>query len=306
MELAELLVVLMLGVEVFRPLRELSQLFHQGLLGVAAAESVLDVDRATPLTPDAEVQAVDQLEPRLEFDNVTFSYPTGRRPALSNVSFTVKPGRRVGVVGRSGSGKSTLLWLLQRLYTPQEGTIRLGGRDLNELRFADIRAQMAVVLQDTYLFHGSVLANLRFARPDATEDEIREAAQAANAHEFITSLPEGYATVIGERGHRLSGGERQRIAIARALLRDAPMLILDEALSSVDAENEATIQAALDRLMQGRTTLIMAHRLSSVRDCDEILVLDEGRLVERGDHETLLAEGGVYDWLMAGQITDPR
>ena len=305
MELAELLVVLMLGVEVFRPLRELSQLFHQGLLGVAAAESVLDVDRAKPLTPDAEAEPAGTLEPRIEFDNVSFSYPTGRRPALSNVSFSVEPGHRIGVVGRSGSGKSTLVWLLQRLYTPQEGTIRLGGRDLNDLRFADIRAQMAVVLQDTYLFHGSVLANLRFAKPDATDDEIRAAAQAANAHEFISTLPEGYATVIGERGHRLSGGERQRIAIARALLRDAPMLILDEALSSVDAENEATIQAALDRLMQGRTTLIMAHRLSSVRDCDEILVLDEGRLVERGDHETLLAEGGVYDWLMAGQMTDP-
>jgi ATP-binding cassette subfamily C protein CydCD len=305
MELAELLVVLMLGVEVFRPLRELSQLFHQGLLGVAASESVLDVDRATPLTPDAEVDRVEALEPRIEFENVTFSYPSGRRPALNNVSFTVEPGRRIGVVGRSGSGKSTLVWLLERLYTPQEGTIRLGGRDLNELRFADIRAQMAVVLQDTYLFHGTVLANLQFARPDATEDQIREAAQAANAHEFISALPEGYATVIGERGHRLSGGERQRIAISRALLRDAPMLILDEALSSVDAENEATIQAALDRLMQGRTTLIMAHRLSSVRDCDEILVFDDGRLVERGDHETLLAEGGVYDWLMAGQMTDP-
>ena len=305
MELAELLVVLMLGVEVFRPLRELSQLFHQGLLGVAASESVLDVERAEPLTPDADAPAVSSLEPSIEFQNVTFSYPTGRRPALSGVSFTVEPGKRIGVVGRSGSGKSTLLWLLQRLYTPQEGAIRIGGRDLNELRFADIRAQMAVVLQDTYLFHGSVLANLRFARPDASDDEIRAAAQAANADEFISALPEGYATVIGERGHRLSGGERQRIAIARALLRDAPMLILDEALSSVDAENEATIQSALDRLMQGRTTLIMAHRLSSVRDCDEILVLDEGRLVERGDHETLLAEGGVYDWLMAGQMTDP-
>ncbi len=305
MELAELLVVLMLGVEVFRPLRELSQLFHQGLLGVAAAQSVLDVDQAKPLTPDAEAEPAGALQPRIEFDNVTFSYPTGRRPALSNVSFTVEPGHRIGVVGRSGSGKSTLVWLLQRLYTPQEGAIRIGGHNLNELRFADIRAQMAVVLQDTYLFHGSVLANLRFAKPDATDNEIRASAQAANAHEFISALPEGYATVIGERGHRLSGGERQRIAIARALLRDAPMLILDEALSSVDAENEATIQAALDRLMQGRTTLIMAHRLSSVRDCDEILVLDEGRLVERGDHEALLAEGGVYDWLMAGQMTDP-
>ena len=245
------------------------------------------------------------MEPRIEFENVTFSYPTGRRPALNGVSFTVEPGRRIGVVGRSGSGKSTLVWLLQRLYTPQQGTIRLGGRELNDLRFADIRSQMAVVLQDTYLFHGSVLANLRFAKPDATDDEIRDAAQAANADEFISALPEGYATVIGERGHRLSGGERQRLAIARALLRDAPMLILDEALSSVDAENEATIQGALDRLMQGRTTLIMAHRLSSVRDCDEILVLDDGRLVERGDHETLLAKGGVYDWLMAGQMTDP-
>ena len=305
MELAELVVVLMLGVEVFRPLRELSQLFHQGLLGVAAAESVLDIDRAQPLTPDTDVPPVPDLEPSIEFDNVTFSYPTGRRPALSGVSFTVEPGRRIGVVGRSGSGKSTLVWLLQRLYTPQEGTIRLGGHNLNELRFEDIRAQMAVVLQDTYLFHGSVLANLRFAKPDATDDEIRGAARAANAHEFIPNLPEGYATVIGERGHRLSGGERQRIAIARALLRDAPILILDEALSSVDAENEATIQAALDELMQGRTTLIMAHRLSSVRACDEILVLDDGRLAERGDHETLLKMGGVYDWLMAGQMTDP-
>ena len=305
MELAELLVVLMLGVEVFRPLRELSQLFHQGLLGVAAAESVLDVDRATPLTPDVDVAPVGELEPRIEFDQVTFSYPSGRRAALSEVSFSVEPGRRIGVVGRSGSGKSTLVWLLERLYTPQSGAIRLGGTDINELRFADIRAQMAVVLQDTYLFHGSVLQNLRFANPQASDEEIQEATRAANAHDFISSLPEGYGTVIGERGHRLSGGERQRIAIARALLRDAPILILDEALSSVDAENEATIQSALDRLMQGRTTLIMAHRLSSVRDCDEILVLDDGRLVERGDHETLLAEGGVYDWLMAGQLTDP-
>ncbi len=305
MELAELLVVLMLGVEVFRPLRELSQLFHQGLLGVAAAQSVLDVDQAKPLTPDVEAGPAPQLEPRITFDHVTFSYPSGRRPALQDVSFTVEPGQRVGVVGRSGSGKSTLVWLLQRLYTPQDGTIRIGGRAIDSLRFDDIRSQMAVVLQDTYLFHGSVLANLRFAKPDASEDEIRSAAQAANAHDFINALPEGYATVIGERGHRLSGGERQRIAIARALLRDAPMLILDEALSSVDAENEATIQSALDRLMEGRTTLIMAHRLSSVRDCDDILVLDEGRLVERGDHETLLAEGGVYDWLMQGQMTDP-
>ena len=305
MEIAELLVVLMLGVEVFRPLRELSQIFHQGLLGVAAAQSVLEVADAEPEVPDVSADpSADQLSAELEFDSVTFAYPTGRRDALSEVSFHAAAGRRVGVVGRSGSGKSTLLWLLQRIYVPQQGQIRLGGRELNSLSFAQIRSRMAVVMQDTYLFHGTVLHNLRFGNPDATDEQIVAAARAANAHEFISNLPEGYQTVIGERGHRLSGGERQRIAIARALLRDAPILILDEALSSVDAENEATIQEALERLMAGRTTLIMAHRLSSVMTCDEILVLDEGRLVERGDHAALLAANGAYAELMAAQTAD--
>ena len=305
MGIAELLVVLMLGVEVFRPLRELSQLFHQGLFGVAAAQSVLEVADAEPLVADVgESDAGDELSAEIEFDSVTFAYPTGRREALSEVSFAAPAGRRVGVVGRSGSGKSTLLWLLQRMYVPQCGVIRLGGRDLNTLSFAQIRSQMAVVMQDTYLFHGTVLHNLRFGREGASDEEVVAAARAANAHEFISKLPEGYQTVIGERGHRLSGGERQRIAIARALLRDAPILILDEALSSVDAENEATISEALDRLMAGRTTLIMAHRLSSVAGCDEILVLDEGRLVERGGHAELLAAGGAYAELMAAQTAD--
>ena len=305
MEIAELLVVLMLGVEVFRPLRELSQLFHQGLLGVAAAQSVLEVADAEPEVPDVSADpSADELSAELEFDSVSFAYPTGRRDALSEVSFSAAAGRRVGVVGRSGSGKSTLLWLLQRIYVPQQGSIRLGGRELNSLSFAQIRSRMAVVMQDTYLFHGTVLHNLRFGNPDAADEQIVAAARAANAHEFISNLPEGYQTVIGERGHRLSGGERQRIAIARALLRDAPILILDEALSSVDAENEATIQEALERLMAGRTTLIMAHRLSSVMTCDEILVLDEGRLVERGDHASLLAANGAYAELMAAQTAD--
>ena len=305
MEIAELLVVLMLGVEVFRPLRELSQLFHQGLFGVAAAQSVLEVADAEPLVADVgESDAGDELSAEIEFDAVAFAYPTGRREALSEVSFAAPAGRRVGVVGRSGSGKSTLLWLLQRMYVPQGGVIRLGGRDLNTLSFAQIRSQMAVVMQDTYLFHGTVLHNLRFGREEASDEEVVAAARAANAHEFISKLPEGYQTVIGERGHRLSGGERQRIAIARALLRDAPILILDEALSSVDAENEATISEALDRLMAGRTTLIMAHRLSSVASCDEILVLDEGRLMERGGHAELLAAGGAYAELMAAQTAD--
>ena len=223
MGIAELLVVLMLGVEVFRPLRELSQLFHQGLLGVRRRAKRARCRQRRADGPGCPQRAAVRAPQRaIDFDEVTFAYPTGRRDALSNVSFSVEAGRRVGVVGRSGSGKSTLLWLLQRMYTPQQGRIRLGGRDLNTLRFADIRQQMAVVMQDTYLFHGTVLHNLRFGRPDATDEQVIAAAQAANAHEFITNLPDGYQTTIGERGHRLSGGERQRFAIARALLRDAP------------------------------------------------------------------------------------
>jgi ATP-binding cassette subfamily C protein CydCD len=205
-------------------------------------------------------------------------------------------------VGPSGAGKSTILRLLLRQHDAQDGVIRIGGHDIRTLDPDQVRGMIAIVAQDTTLFDGTVADNLRLGRPNATDAQMIAAARAANAHEFITALPDGYETRIGERGATLSGGQRQRIAIARALLRDAPILVLDEALSSVDAENEAVIQQALDRLMQGRTTLILAHRLSSVIGADRILVLDQGRVVESGTHADLIAQPGIYRRLMGPQI----
>ncbi|MBN8908336.1 MAG: ATP-binding cassette domain-containing protein, partial [Rhodospirillales bacterium] len=230
---------------------------------------------------------VTGLAPDLRFEDVRFAYPCGRRAAHAGLSFRIGAGERVGIVGPSGSGKSSIVRLLLRLHDPQEGTIRLGGQDLRTLDPAALRDMIAVVTQDTTLFHGTIAENLRLGRPDATEAELVAAATAANAHGFVRELPDGYDTVIGERGARLSGGQRQRLAIARALLRDAPILVLDEALASVDAENEAIIQQALDRLMQGRTTLILAHRLSSVIGADRILVLQDGTVAQEGTHAAL-------------------
>ena len=306
MSLDVLLVVLMMGIEVFRPQRDLRALLHNGMMGPAAADDIFTVLNAHPkVEPPVEPVDLDvPLAPVVEFDGVSFAYPGGRREAHRNLSFRVEPGERVGFVGESGAGKSTIVRLLLRFYDPDEGAVRIGGHDLRTLRADDIYRNVAVVNQDTYLFHGTVEENLRFGRPDATVEEIEAAARAANAHEFISRLPQGYASVIGERGIRLSGGQRQRIAIARALLRDAPILILDEALSAVDAENEAVIQTALDRLMQGRTTLIFAHRLSSVVGADRILVLDHGSIVETGDHGSLMLAGGTYFRLMGAQAEE--
>jgi ATP-binding cassette subfamily B protein len=306
MDLGALLVILMLGVEVFRPLRELRILLHQGMLGAAAAQGIFDLLDAEPPVRDRAERAVDVagLAPTVTFERVTFAYPGGRRAAHDGLSFAVAAGERVGIVGPSGSGKSTVAKLLLRFYDPQQGRVLVGGRDVRDLTLDQLRSRLAVVNQDTYLFHGTVEDNLRMGNPDATAAELREAARAANAEEFIARLPQGYRTVVGERGVKLSGGQRQRIAIARALLRDAPILILDEALSSVDAESEAAIQEALDRLMQGRTTLIFAHRLSSVIGADRILALDGGRVAESGTHAELMTRGAVYHRLMAAQSLD--
>ncbi len=316
MELRALLIVLMLGVEVFRPLRELVQLYHDGVMAMSSAEgifaimdspvSVRDPSASSGSTSSGEgreaaAEPAGDLKPEVTFENVSHAYSQGRRPALHDLSFTLHEGETLGLVGPSGAGKSTIVWLTLRFFDPQSGTIRLGGRDLRDIPLDDLRKHISVVTQDTYLFHGTVAENLLFGNPDATQQQLEDAARAANAHDFISHLPRGYETVVGERAVRLSGGQKQRIAIARALLKDAPILILDEALSSVDAENEALIVQALDRLIEGRTTLRIAHRLSSVVSADRILVLDEGRLVETGSHAELVAAGGLYANLMAQQ-----
>jgi ATP-binding cassette, subfamily C, bacterial CydCD len=346
MELTALVVVLMLGVEIFRPLRELRVVLHQGMLGLSAARGIRDLlaaepqvldittresttngtaaneepevlgglrGGAAPLPPDQNnrftaipTTAGPPIDPSITFEAVTFAYPGGRRPALRGLAFQVAAGERVGVVGASGAGKSTISRLLLRFADPTAGRVTVGGHDLRDLSLHDLRRLLAVVSQDTYLFHGTVEDNLRMGRPDASPAELEAAARDANVHETIAALPQGYQTVVGERGVRLSGGQRQRIAIARALLRDAPILILDEALSSVDAESEAAIQEALDRLMRGRTTLIFAHRLSSIIGADRILVLDDGRVAESGTHAALMARDGVYRRLMAGQAGGRR
>jgi ATP-binding cassette subfamily B protein len=322
MSIEALLIVLMAGTEVFRPLRDLRAVLHQGMVGQSAAagihallsaEPLIKATRtaARPLTPtlspgggEGVIGGAAALSPIIEFDDVRFAYPGGRRAAHDGLSFSVAAGEKIGIVGPSGSGKSSVARLLLRLFDPQSGSVRVGGRDLRTWDPEALRGQIAVVHQDTYLFHGTVEENLRLGKPEATLAKLEQAARAANAHEFIRQLPQGYHTVIGERGVNLSGGQRQRLAIARALLRDSPVLILDEALSSVDAENEAVIQQALDRLAQGRTTLILAHRLSSVIGADRVLVLDHGRVVESGRHAELIRRDGPYRQLMGAQAEE--
>ncbi len=306
MSLEALLILLMASVEMFRPMRDLRELLHQGMLGQAAASGIRSLLDAQPtVTPDgAPAPETADLAPCLAFETVGFAYPGGRGAAHAGLSFTVGAGERVAVVGPSGAGKTSILRLLLRLYDPQSGRITLGGKDLRDLPLETLRRHFAVVSQDTYLFHGTVADNLRLGKPSAPDDELRAAAQVANALDFIDRLPQGLDTVIGERGTRLSGGQRQRIAIARALLRDAPILVLDEALSAVDAENEAVIQQALDRLMIGRTTLIVAHRLSSVIGADRILVMEAGQINDSGTHAELIGRDGLYRRLMAEQLRD--
>ncbi|MEN5346653.1 ABC transporter ATP-binding protein [Achromobacter mucicolens] len=318
MSVEALLIVLMAGTEIFRPLRDLRAVLHRGMLGQSAAASIHALMDAQPLTPapDTAGQAgtvragavqtdAARLAPTIEFDDVAFSY-TPERAAHQGLAFRIAAGERVGVVGPSGAGKSTIVRLLLRECVPQGGVVRIGGHDINTLDTQFLLSHFALVSQDITLFHGTIDDNLRLGRPDATQDEVRAAARAANIDDFIMALPDGYATRIGERGLQLSGGQRQRVAIARALLRDAPILILDEALSSVDTENEALIQQALDRLMAGRTTLILAHRLASVIGADRILVLDQGRVAESGPHAALMRQGGLYHRLMHEQAAAHR
>ncbi|HSR35399.1 MAG TPA: thiol reductant ABC exporter subunit CydD, partial [Anaerolineae bacterium] len=299
--------VLLLAPEFYLPLRLLGTHFHAGMQGVAAAQRIYEV-----LGTEARVKAGDELDPatststltlNLNLKDVHYAYDDGQRPALNGLSFDIFAGEKVAIVGPSGAGKSTVASLLLRFIDPDRGTISVDGRPLSELPPRAWRQQVAWVPQEPYLFHTTVAESIRLARPGATSEEVEHAARQAHAHAFIRALPQGYDTVIGERGARLSGGEAQRIALARALLKDAPLLILDEATANLDPEIEAQVQEAMERLLQGRTALIIAHRLTTVYRADRILVMDQGCIVEEGDHTTLLQQGGLYRSLVQAYDT---
>ncbi|HEX8690946.1 MAG TPA: ABC transporter ATP-binding protein, partial [Longimicrobium sp.] len=273
---------------------------HLASIGPQLSEALAGLDRIREIVRmESEDQEDERREPLqyvrgdLRLEDVWFEYNPGQ-PVLKGVSVDAPAGTTTALVGSSGSGKSTLVSLVMAFNRPTSGRVTVDGRDLQDLRLADYRAQLGVVLQENFLFDGTVADNIRFARPDATRGEIEEAARLANADEFILGFPEGYDTVVGERGIKLSGGQRQRIAIARALLADPRILILDEATSSLDSESEFKIQEGLRRLRYGRTSFVIAHRLSTIRSADQILVLEQGVVVERGTHAELMALGGRY------------
>lgn len=272
-------------------LAETVDLFERAMASTRRILNLIEVPVAT--RSGSTALDINQVKGQLDFENVSFAYANGAE-VLRDISMHINPGDTIAVVGQTGSGKSTLMKLLLRFYSPTAGSIKLDGTDLTTLKIPDLRAAFGLVSQDVFLFHGSVAENIAYGRPGADQAEIEAAARAAEAHDFILQLPDGYATIVGERGQKLSGGQRQRVSIARAVLKDPPVLILDEATSAVDNETEAAIQRSMQVITQGRTTLVVAHRLSTIVNADQIYVLDQGRITEMGSHTDLLANDGLY------------
>ena len=285
----------------FQPLRSLAQLYNQLQSGLAGAERIFEVMDANVTVADKpDAIPLDRIRGQVEFENVTFAYEEGK-PVVQDVNMTVEPGQTIALVGPTGAGKTTVINLLGRFYDVQEGAIRVDGLDIRDVQQATLRRQLGIVLQDTYLFSGTVMENIRYGRLDATDEEVLEAAKLANADQFISRLPQGYETDISEQGSNFSEGQRQLLAIARAVLADPAILILDEATSSVDTRTEMQIQDALLRLMEGRTAFVIAHRLSTIREADQVLVIHDHRIIERGTHEELIDQGGFYNNLYMSQ-----
>jgi subfamily B ATP-binding cassette protein MsbA len=275
-----------------RQLANLQTVFAEGMSAARRLFAALDVE--PEVRERAGAQPLPVGEATIRFEGVGFAYGAEGPPTLSDVSFEARRGETVALVGPSGGGKTTILNLIPRFYDVTAGAVRIDGHDVRDVTLASLREHIALVTQEPFLFDDSIRANIAYARPQASDAEVEAAARAAAAHDFIAALPEGYAAQVGEAGARLSGGQRQRIAIARAFLKDAPILLLDEATSALDTESEAQVQAALKRLMAGRTTILIAHRLSTVRGADRIYVVDAGRIVETGDHDGLVQKRGLY------------
>jgi ATP-binding cassette subfamily B protein len=292
--------------QLYGPVSELANVHVDVMTSLALFDRVFDyLDLKPEIAEPPNALVPQQARGEVELDHVTFGYVDGRL-ALDDVSFVARAGQLVALIGPSGAGKTTATYLVPRFYDPLAGAVRVDGHDVRTVSLPWLRGQIGVVTQETYLFHATVEENLRYGRPDATQAQIEAACRAANIHDFIVGLPDGYQTLVGERGYRLSGGEKQRLAIARVLLKDPRILLLDEATSSLDSRSEALIQAALTPLLTGRTSLVIAHRLSTILAADLILVLDRGRLVEQGTHAELLARGGLYARLYDEQFKPAR
>jgi ABC-type multidrug transport system fused ATPase/permease subunit len=304
LSVGELIVVLTYIASVYQPLEQISTtvgMIHEELVQFNSSLDLLEIEPEVKEKPGAI--ELERVRGWVAVENVSFAY-SSRKRTLEDISFRVAPGERVAVVGHTGAGKSTLMSLLIRFYDPKQGRITLDGIDMRDATLASLRNQISVVLQEPLLFSGTIAENIRYGSLGASEEQIEAASRAANCHDFIAALPDGYDTVLGERGAQISGGERQRICVARAFLRDAPILILDEPTSSIDSKTEGVILDALEDLMEGRTSFMIAHRLSTVRHADQILVMQDGLIVERGTHEDLVDRGGVYSQLHVAQTRE--